>query len=438
MGAVFSDHVTIHIGRQTLCYVVDFKMTEAEGEKVVLFRDRGFLAYLTNRTFNVMGMHAFTVAVGWHVYQLTGDPLDLGLIGLAQFAPVFALFLLAGVAADRFDRRMILIVCSCIQIGTVGSVLLVLESGVSGISPILLILVIHGAARGFYHPASQAILPNLIPADQFPKAVAYASSVNKAAQLLGPAAGGMLIAWIGDGVYPVIMVFFLISALSGAVIAKGRNVLDREPLNLTSMLGGFVYVWRNKIVLGAVSIDLLAVLFGGVMGLLPIYASDILHVGPAGLGWMRSMPAIGSLMIGVVLTQMDRPRYMGPALFVALALFSVSIIVFGLSETFWISLVALGVYGAADMISVYVRQTLVQIATPDRMRGRVSAVNSVSINASNELGDFRAGVMAAGIGTVPAVVVGGAVTLAITGIWCVIFPGIRKVDRLDDVSRPEG
>ena len=196
-----------------------------------------------------------------------------------------------------------------------------------------------------------------------------------------------------------------------------------------------MFVWRNKIVLGAVSIDLLAVLFGGVMALLPIYASDILNVGPAGLGVMRSMPAIGSLMLGLVLTQLAAPRYMGPALFFSLAVFSISIIVFGLSETFWISLVALGAYGAADMVSVYVRQTLVQIATPDNMRGRVSAVNSVSINASNELGDFRAGIMAAGWGTVPAVVIGGVATLAITGIWCLIFPSIRRVDRLDDLSK---
>jgi len=187
--------------------------------------------------------------------------------------------------------------------------------------------------------------------------------------------------------------------------------------------------------LGAVSIDLLAVLFGGVMALLPIYASDILNVGPAGLGVMRSMPAIGSLMLGLVLTQLVAPRYMGPALFFSLAVFSISIIVFGLSETFWISLLALGAYGAADMVSVYVRQTLVQIATPDNMRGRVSAVNSVSINASNELGDFRAGIMAAGWGTVPAVVIGGVATLAITGIWCLIFPSIRRVDRLDDLSK---
>lgn len=365
-------------------------------KKYALFGNRSFVAFVVNRTFNIMGMHAFTVAIGWHVYKLTGDPLDLGLIGLAQFAPVFALFLFAGMAADRFDRRLIMIVCNCVLISTVGLMLTVLTLGIASMPIILSILVLHGAARGFYHPASQAILPNLLPTEEFPRAVAFVSSANKAAQLLGPATGGLLIAWVGDWVYGVIILFFLVSAISGALIAKSTSTFEKTPVNLETILGGFVYVWRNKVVLGAVSIDLLAVLFGGVMALLPIYASDILHVGPAGLGLMRSTPAIGSLLIGLALTQMDRPRYMGPALFLSLGVFSISIITFGLSETFWISLVALAAYGAADMVSVYVRQTLVQIATPDSMRGRVSAVSSVSINASNELGDFRAGIMAAG------------------------------------------
>jgi len=399
-----------------------------------LWTNRSFLAFVVNRTFNVMGMHAFTVAIGWHVYNLTGDPLDLGLIGLAQFAPVLVLFLVAGVAADRFERRLILILCNVVQFSTVGSIMLVLHFELSSVAVILMILTVHGAARAFYHPASQATLPNLVPPDDFSRAIAITSSGNKAAQLIGPAVGGALIAWIGDGVYPAIMGFFAVSAVAGGLIRTGGQTRKKEPINLTSVLGGFVYVWRNKIVLGAVSIDLLAVLFGGVMGILPVYATDILHVGPAELGIMRSMPAIGSLCVGLVLTQIAVPRHMGPAMFISLACFGASIVVFGLSETFWISLVALAAYGGADMISVYVRQTLVQIATPDDMRGRVSAVNSVSINASNELGDFRAGSMAALIGTVPAVVVGGVATLAVTGIWFLIFPMIRRIDRLKDIS----
>ncbi|MEK9752983.1 MAG: MFS transporter [Rhodospirillaceae bacterium] len=395
-----------------------------------IWKNPSFVAYAANRTLNVMGMHGFTVAIGWHVYKLTGDPLDLGLIGLAQFAPVLALFLVAGVTADRVERRLILIATNIVQVSTVGSILAVMLLGLSAMPVILAILVVHGAARAFYHPASQAVLPNLVVPDQFSQAIAISSSANKAAQLIGPAVGGALIAWIGDGVYPALMAFFALGAAAALVIKPGANVRRKEPISLSSILGGFAYVWRDKIVLGAISIDLLAVLFGGVMGLLPVYAKDILNVGPAELGLMRSMPAIGSLCVGMVLMQVTHPRHMGPAMFVSLACFGASIVVFGMSETFWISLAALAAYGGADMISVYVRQTLVQIATPDDMRGRVSAVNSVSINASNELGDFRAGVTAAAIGTVPAVVVGGVVTLAVTGLWVLLFPTIRRVDRL--------
>jgi MFS family permease len=399
-----------------------------------IWTNPSFIAYVANRTFNVMGMHGFTVAIGWHVYKLTGDPLDLGLIGLAQFLPVLALFLAAGVAADRVERRLILMATNVVQIATVGSVYALMLMGGSAMAVILTILVVHGAARAFYHPASQAVLPNLVVPDHFSQAIAISSSANKAAQLIGPAVGGALIAWIGDGVYPVLMAFFAVGAIAALMIRPGASAIRKEPVSLTSILGGFAYVWRNKIVLGAISIDLLAVLFGGVMGLLPVYAKDILHVGPAELGIMRSMPAIGSLCVGMVLMQVTQPRHMGPAMFVSLALFGVAIVVFGLSETLWISLAALAAYGGADMISVYVRQTLVQIATPDDMRGRVSAVNSVSINASNELGDFRAGTMAAAIGAVPAVVVGGVVTLAVTGLWVMLFPGIRRVDRLKDIT----
>jgi hypothetical protein len=204
---------------------------------------------------------------------------------------------------------------------------------------------------------------------------------------------------------------------------------------LATLLGGFNYVWSNKVVLGAVSIDLFAVLLGGVMGLLPIYAADILNVGAEGLGVMRAMPGVGSLMMGLALTRIAAPSRMGSALFISLAVFGASIVVFSLSEIFWLSLVALWIYGASDMVSVYIRLTLVQIATPDAMRGRVSAVNSVSINASNELGDFRAGLTAAFIGTVPAVLVGGVATLAVTALWAKLFPAMRRIDRLDDLNK---
>lgn len=406
-------------------------MTDAPAQPVL--RNRDFLLFIATRTCNTVAVQALTVAVGWHVYQVTHDPVDLGLVGLAQFAPALALFLVSGLASDHFDRRAIQVACNLVHVCVVGLLAAVLWHDAGAIWPIFGLLMVHGAARSFFHTASQAILPNLVARPQFPNAVAYSSSASKAAQLLGPALGGLLIAWTGHGVYWVILAVFALSALSAASIRARLRVQAREPFSLTMILGGFTYVWRDRLVLGAISIDLLAVLFGGVMGLLPVFASDILHVGPDGLGLMRAMPAVGSLLVGLALTQIAAPRHMGPAFFVALAIFGAAIIVFSLSEVFWLSLLALGVYGGADMVSVYIRQTLVQIATPDGMRGRVSAVNSVAINASNELGDFRAGVMAGGIGSVPSVLLGGAVTIAVTALWWRLFPSIRRVDRLDDV-----
>ncbi len=399
-----------------------------------LARDAGFLLYLANRTGHVMGVQILTVAVGWYVYQLTGDPIDLGYVGLAQFAPAFLFVLAAGMAADRLDRRMILALCNAIHVAVTGLLVVVLWAGAGGVAAILAILFVHGIARAFAQTAVQALLPNLVPVETFPRAVAWSSSANKVAQLAGPALGGGLIAWTGDGVYGAAAACFAIAAGSALLIPPVPGVRSAGRVTLDALLGGFSYVWREKRVLGAISIDLLAVLLGGVMGLLPVYASDILHVGPDGLGVMRAMPGFGSLLVGLVLARLASPRHMGPALFVSLALFAAAIVVFSLSTLFWLSLVALAVYGAADMVSVYIRLTLVQLATPDDMRGRVSAVNSVAINASNELGDFRAGVTAAFVGVVPAVLAGGVATFAVAGLWAWLFPAIRRVDRLSDVA----
>jgi MFS family permease len=396
-----------------------------------LLRNRDFLLFVLCRTSNVIGVHALTVAVGWHVYQISGDPVDLGLIGLAQFAPAFLLFLVAGIAADRFERRRIIVICNIVHVIAVSLLIWLFRSDAVSVHFILVILLLHGAARSFFHTTTQTILPNLMSTRQFPRAVAFASSANKGAQLLGPALGGLLIAWLDHGAYVAILFGFVISAIAASLLSRPIKVQAPEPFGLETVVGGFNYVWRNKIVLGAVSIDLMAVLFGGVMGLLPVFAKDILHVGPDGLGLMRATPGAGSLVVGLILTQIPAPGRMGPALFISVAIFGLSIVVFSLSTWFWLSIAALAVYGAADMISVYVRQTLVQIATPDHMRGRVSAINSVSINASNELGDFRAGIMAGGIGTVGAVLVGGVATVGITALWWKLFPSIRRVDRLD-------
>ncbi len=397
-----------------------------------LLRNRDFLLFVLCRTANSMGVHALTVAVGWHIYQITGNPIDLGLIGLAQFLPALTLFLVAGMAADRFERRGIVIICNIVHVFAVGMLIWLFRSETVSVAAVLAVLVLHGAARSFFHTTTQAILPNLVSKQVFPRAVAFASSANKGAQLLGPAIGGLVIAWLDKGAYTAILIAFVVAGLAAAAIGRRIKVKAPEPFGLATVIGGFHYVWHNKTVLGAISIDLMAVMFGGVMGLLPVFASDILHVGPDGLGLMRATPGAGSLIVGLILTQIPPPGRMGPALFISVAIFGLSIVVFSLSTWFWLSIAALAVYGAADMISVYVRQTLVQIATPDHMRGRVSAINSVSINASNELGDFRAGIMAGGIGTVGAVLFGGVVTVGIAAAWCRMFPTIRRVNRLDE------
>mgnify|MGYP001440007165 CR=1 FL=1 len=412
-------------------------MMDSSASVKYLFSNRAFVLFLISRFCNVIGVQILTVAVGWHVYQLTHDPLDLGYIGLAQFAPSFLLFIVAGYISDRYDRRATLVVSNLVHVGVAVALMGVLGHHWGGVNIVLILLVFHGSARTFYHTASQAILPNIVDARLFPMAVAYASSVNKAAQLIGPAFGGALIAWAGDWTYHAMIFVFVVAAISSGFIWIRAVGQSPGKFTLVELLGGFSYVWANKVVLGAISIDLAAVLLGGVMGLLPIYASDILKVGPEGLGLMRAMPGIGALLTGLGLAQIARPRYVGFAMFAALGTFGVSVIVFSLSEIFWLSLLALAVYGASDMISVYIRLTLVQIATPDSMRGRVSAINSISINASNELGDFRAGLMASGLGVAAAVLFGGVATLAIAVSWVKIFPALLKIDFFEEVA-PKG
>ena len=409
-------------------------MTETDKKFESLIYNRNFILFLFTRSFNVIGVQIVTVAVGWYVYQLTRDPLDLGYIGLAQFAPSLALFLVAGYVLDKYDRRMTIVASNIIHLAVVLLLLCVLFSNWGGVKTILLILVIHGIARTFFHTAAQAILPNIVAPDVFPNAVAYSSSVNKAAQLIGPAIGGVLLAWSEDWAYYVAGFSFLLAVCTSIVMSGQLKHKSMDRMTLKRVLSGFLYVSHNKVVLGAVSIDLVAVLLGGVMGLLPIYASDILEVGPDGLGVMRAMPGIGAFFMGLALAQIAHPRYVGITMFLTLALFGGSIVIFSLSTVFWISLVALAIYGASDMVSVYIRLTLVQLATPDEMRGRVSAVNSISINASNELGDFRAGLMASGFGTVPAVFLGGVATFAVVGIWMKIFPDLVRISSFDDVK----
>lgn len=380
-----------------------------------------------------MSVQMQTVAVGWMVYDLTGDPMDLGLVGLAQFVPAFALFLITGLVADRYERRNIIAVCCVFQLLASSALGWLALTGATTVWPVYVLLLIVGSARAFYFPTTQSLLPSLVPRRLFTNAVGYNSSFNKASQIGGPILSGFLIAWIGYWVFVVVVALVVISMVAVLFIRPRSDTARRRAnkVDLDAVLGGFRYVWANKTILGAISIDLFAVLFGGVMGMLPIFASDILKVGADGLGIMRAMPGVGALATGILLSQIPAPGRMGWLLFGTLAVFGGAILVFSLSTTFWLSLAALAVYGAADMVSIYVRTAIVQLSTPDEMRGRVGAVNGVFINASNELGDFRAGAMAAFIGVVPAVAIGGAVTLGVAAAWLKLFPDLRKVDRMD-------
>lgn len=395
-----------------------------------LFAHRDFALMVASRVATLLGMQILVVAVGWHLYRMTGAVLYLGLVGLAQFLPVLVFFLVAGWAADRFDRGRIVGLCNGLHL--VGAVLIGLFWLVDGDRAwiLLLILTVHGTARVFLHTALQAALPRLVPREMFANAIAVTTSIGKIAQLAGPAVGGLLIAGFDTSAYFFAAGLFAVAAISAAMIGASLRSESAGTRGPGAILDGFRHIRRDKAVLGAITIDLVAVLMGGIMGLLPVFAIDVLHVGPEHLGLMRSAPAIGGLAVGLLLARFALPGRTGPWFFGSLSVFAAAILIFSLSSVFWLSLGALFVYGAADMISVYVRQTLVQIRTPDELRGRVSAVNSVAINASNELGDFRAGTMAAAIGTVPAVAAGALLTFGATLLWWRLFPDLRRLGPL--------
>lgn len=395
-----------------------------------LRHNRDFLLFLLSRGNTVTANHILAVALGWHIYQRTGDVLNLGLIGLFMFLPVFSLFLVAGLAADRLDRRFIVGACNVADALAAAAIGIYLMSGSEAIWPVFALLLVTGSAQAFLHPALQATLPNIVPRAIFSHAIATTSSINKLAQLGGPALGGLMIALIDEGVYFVVAGLFSVAAVAVLTVRADLTVAGKEPFGLDILLGGFRHIWRTKVVLAAISIDLVAVLFGGIMGLLPVFAIDILKVGPEALGVMRATPAVGALAVAVVLARGGLPWSVGRTFFTSLTIFGISILLFSLSTSFWLSLAALTVYGAADMVSVYVRQTLVQTETPNDLRGRVSAVNSVSITASNQLGDFRAGTMAAVTGAPAAVAIGAGVTLAATALWYRWFPEMRAVSRI--------
>ena len=371
-----------------------------------------------------------SVAVGWQIYELTHRPLDLGLVGLAQFGPGVLLFLVAGHTADRVPRQRIVTICD----GAFALCSLLLMAltlhGLASVWPIYAVLLLNGAVRAFYGPAGQAILPLLVPVEHFQNAVAWSSSIFQTAVILGPAAGGIVYTFAGSAlpVYCCSAAACSIGFLLASTIRLPPLVREPAASSAAAVLEGLRYIWRKKLILGAISLDLFAVLLGGAVALLPVYAREILNAGALGLGLLRSAPGAGAVLMALALTQRPLRRRAGAAMLWCVAGFGVCTVIFGLSSNLALSLVALALVGACDTVSVVVRHTLVQLTTPDEMRGRVSAVNTIFIGASNEVGQFESGITAQWFGAVPAVVVGGLGTIAVVALWAWMFPALRRAE----------
>ncbi|MFC7397040.1 MFS transporter [Chelatococcus sp. GCM10030263] len=402
-----------------------------------IFRQRDFTWFLGSRFSGSVAQQITDVAVGWLVYDLTGSALALGLVGLAAFLPVISLVLVTGHAADRVDRRLIMLACYGLNAVIAFGLAAFAFMKPPVIWPIYALVVLMGVSRAFYQPASQAFLPNLVPRELFGRAIAWGSSIFQVAVITGPAIGGLLyvagseVALAGAGL------LFACAAICMAAVRLRAEKVPPPKVDWATLIAGLTFIRAKPVILGAVTLDLFGVLLGGATALLPIYAATILSIGPVGLGLLRSAPAVGAAAMALLLAYRPLARRAGYRMFTAVMIFGLATIVFGLSTNFFLSLGALTVLGAADMISVFVRQTLVQADTPDAMRGRVAAVNTVFIGASNQLGEFESGTLAAFIGVVPAVVVGGAGTILIALLWTRVFPALLHRDRLIEDMRPD-
>ena len=405
-----------------------------------VFRIRDYSIFFVCRLLSGMAYMMNDVALGWLVYDRTHSPLALGMVGLTIFAPNILLVLVVGQVAERVDRRAILICSFALMSLSSACLAFVSESSIAAIWPIFMLVALNSVARAFANPASQAIVPTLVPREMFSTAVAISSSAYQTAIIAGPAIGGIAYIWGPGFVFSLTSLAFGVASLSMVLMqtrarqtplagpdAQGRTGFAARWHILTA---GFRFIAGRPLVLGTISLDLFAVLLGGATALLPIYAADILHTGPMGLGTLRSMPAIGAFTMSIVLTHFPMNSKTGFRMFGAVGIFGAFTIVFGLSTSFWLSIPALIIMGCADMVSVYIRNTLVQMETPDDMRGRVSAVNTLFVGASNQLGEFESGVVASLIGPVGAVVAGGVGTLLIVALWMRFFPELRDRDKL--------
>ena len=403
------------------------------------FTHPGFVLFQVARFLIVSAVEMQAVAVGWQVYEITKRPLDLGYVGLAQFLPGILLFPISGQASDRFERRHVLSACYAGYALCFVWLLALAERGVHSVHSIYVVLILIGVVRSFNGTASRSILPQLVPEEHFPNAVAWNASIFQAATILGPSFGGILYAAFRgpSAVYVIALLTAIGATASSFRIKPEEKARPREPITFKTVFAGLHYIGKKKLILGAISLDLFAVLLGGAVALLPVYAREILHTGPWGLGLLRTAPGVGAAIMAVLLAHRPLRGRSGPTLLWSVAGFGIFTIIFGVSRSLTVSLIALLLLGASDMISVIIRATLTQLATPDEMRGRVTAVDMIFIGASNELGQFESGVTAQWFGSVAAVILGGVGTLVVIAVWAWLFPELRQAGELTSIGKEE-
>lgn len=391
----------------------------------------GFRFFWLTTLLVSFAVQIMSVSIAWQIYDVTGNVFLLGLVGLSLFLPALLLILVTGLTADRFNRRGIMAVCLTAELFCALGFLTFVNAQAHEVWPIFGILVVLGTARAFWGPAAQSLAPNLVPPEALSNAITVNASAWQFASIMGPAAGGLLYGVSPTVAFGTAAGLLLLAVVCVLLIPKPRQRQSHQATNLETIFGGFRYIFSNKVVLGAISLDMFAVLMGGAVALLPVYAKDILHAGPEELGLLRAAPGIGAIVMALYLTRFPIRDHAGKLLFLFVGLFGLFTLIFGLSTTAWISVPALALVGAADMVSVTIRETIMQLWTPEEVRGRVNAVNSVFIGASNELGEFRAGTVAHFIGPVPAVVLGGVGAIGIAVLWSRMFPGLRNQRGLD-------
>lgn len=401
-------------------------------DRFAAFRHSSYTRYFFSRFLTSFAAQVVSVSVAWQMYDETRNPALLGWIGLVQFLPALLLVVVTGNAADRLGRRLVMGCGALVMMSCAASILMLVLAGNFNPMLVLVILTLFGTARAFYGPAATSLAVNLVPREDFPNAVSWITSSWQMATIGGPVIGSLLYGLAPEAAYGTATCLFIAAATLIFSIPKPNQIVSREPPTLASILGGFSYIWNNKVVLGAVSLDLFAVLLGGAVALMPIYARDILHVGELGLGLLRASPGIGAIIAIALITAFPIRDHAGWILLAAVAMFGLATAVFGASTLAWVSILALMCVGGFDMVSVYVREIILQLWTPDAVRGRVNAVNSIFVGASNELGETRAGFMAAVAGPVFTVVAGGFAAIGIATLSVLIFPQLRKIRTLDE------